>query len=277
LYRHCPTGSVEQYERTFAGYLNTLPTDRLDAFTSASVHSWATSELERGVGARTVHSRLAHLSALGAYLVRHRLLEVNPLRDVEWPRFKKTPSRFLFPDELRALLSTECADHERVALELFLDTMLRVSELVHADVGDLGCHGRRGTAPRRRQGQRGEAGAPVARGRRRRADVSLCARSSATVGPAPGQLPRSTVDEDRAFAASGAAGAAGRHHAHSAHKLRHTAASLALASGVNPLAVSKLLNHSNLKTTEQYLHLLPNALVDARAQQRAGLTRILAG
>jgi integrase/recombinase XerD len=63
----------------------------------------------------------------------------------------------------------------------------------------------------------------------------------------------------------------------SAHKLRHTAASLALASGVNPLAVSKLLNHSNLKTTEQYLHLLPNALVDARAQQRAGLTRILAG
>jgi integrase len=62
----------------------------------------------------------------------------------------------------------------------------------------------------------------------------------------------------------------------SAHKLRHTAASLALASGVNPLAVSKLLNHSNLKTTEQYLHLMPDALTEARAKQRAGLKQYLA-
>src|SRR5262245_26847641 len=57
----------------------------------------------------------------------------------------------------------------------------------------------------------------------------------------------------------------------SAHKLRHTAATVALASGVNPLAVSKLLNHSSLRTTEGYLHLIPGALAEARDQARAGL------
>jgi site-specific recombinase XerD len=51
---------------------------------------------------------------------------------------------------------------------------------------------------------------------------------------------------------------------------------MALASGVNQLAVSKLLNHSNLKTTEQYVHLMPDALIEARARQRAGLKQYLA-
>ena len=63
----------------------------------------------------------------------------------------------------------------------------------------------------------------------------------------------------------------------SAHKLRHTAATVALASGVNPLAVSRLLNHSSLSITQQYLHLAPGALDQARDQQRAGLLRYLEG
>jgi site-specific recombinase XerD len=94
-------------------------------------------ELERGVGARTVHSRLAHLAALGDYLVKHRLLPENPLDHVERPCFKKRPTKFLFPEKVKALLAADRPEHERVALALFLDTMLRVSELVRASVGDL--------------------------------------------------------------------------------------------------------------------------------------------
>jgi site-specific recombinase XerD len=52
---------------------------------------------------------------------------------------------------------------------------------------------------------------------------------------------------------------------------------LALASGVDLLSVSKLLGHAKIETTAQYLHSMPGALTAARAQQRAGLTRILAG
>ena len=58
----------------------------------------------------------------------------------------------------------------------------------------------------------------------------------------------------------------------SAHKLRHASATVALAAGVNPLAISKLLNHSSMRTTEQYLHLIPTALAEARDLARAGLT-----
>ena len=57
----------------------------------------------------------------------------------------------------------------------------------------------------------------------------------------------------------------------SAHKLRHTSATVALAAGVNPLAISKLLNQSSMRTTEQYLHLIPAALAEARDLARTGL------
>ncbi|MGH7400753.1 MAG: tyrosine-type recombinase/integrase [Candidatus Rokuibacteriota bacterium] len=77
------------------------------------------------------------MNTLGGYLVKQQLLSANPTAGIERPRFKKKPSKFLHPEELRALLSAECATHERVALSLFVDSMCRVSELVRANVGDL--------------------------------------------------------------------------------------------------------------------------------------------
>lgn len=49
----------------------------------------------------------------------------------------------------------------------------------------------------------------------------------------------------------------------SPHKLRHTFASLLLASGANLKQVQKLLGHTQLATTQKYLHLLPSAEVEA--------------
>ena len=47
-----------------------------------------------------------------------------------------------------------------------------------------------------------------------------------------------------------AAGIEGVH----AHLLRHSAASMALANGMNLVAVRDLLGHSSIMTTSRYLH-----------------------
>jgi site-specific recombinase XerD len=278
LYQHSPAGSIDQYRRTYDSLLDHLPADRLDTFTGDRLEAWTTAELERGVSARTVASRLAHLVSLGDYLVRNKLLTVNPARGIERPRYKRRPTKFLFPEELKALMSAERPDHERVALALFIDTMLRVSELANARVGDLE-HTEGDTFLRVVVKGGEEKRVPLSPEVAEQVEVYLTAR-----GGLPRSAPLLVNSRGQKWTRSGlsqrvaqiAADAGITRFRVSAHKLRHTAASLALASGVNPLAVSKLLNHSNLKTTEQYLHLLPNALVDARAHQRAGLKRFLA-
>lgn len=192
-------------------------------------------ELERGVGARTVHSRLAHLAALGDYLVKHRLLPENPLDHVERPRFKKRPSKFLFPEEVKTLLAAERPEHERVALALFLDTILRVSELAGATVGDL-----EQTADQMflRVVVKGgdERRVPIPHEMAAQLDAYLTGRGDLTrsapllVNSRGQRWTRSGLSQRVAQIAREAGITRLRV---SAHKLRHTAASLALASGVN--------------------------------------------
>ncbi len=47
------------------------------------------------------------------------------------------------------------------------------------------------------------------------------------------------------------------------HKLRHTFATLALESGVNPITISELLGHSSLNTTMKYTHVTNRLAEDA--------------
>lgn len=156
-----------------------------------------------------------------------------------------------------------------------LDTMLRVSELVHADVSDV-------------EGPDG-AGRYVLH-----VTVKGGARKSLPVSPEVFGAIRTYIDH-RGYPKRGAPLLANRdgqrwtrsaltqvvsriakqagvtRFSVSAHKLRHTAATVALVAGVNPLAVSRLLGHASMRTTEQYLHLIPTALHEARDAQRAGL------
>jgi site-specific recombinase XerC len=137
LHQGSPAGSIEQYERTYQSLLGSLQHDVPRALTRDAVERWVMAELERGVSTRTMSSRVAHVVSLGEHLVRKRLFPENPVRGIERPRYKRRPTKFLFPEELRALMAADGPEHERVALALFLDTMLRVSELANARVGDI--------------------------------------------------------------------------------------------------------------------------------------------
>ncbi len=48
------------------------------------------------------------------------------------------------------------------------------------------------------------------------------------------------------------------------YDLRHTAATRAAEAGTNPLSLAKLLGHSDLKTTQRYVHLSKRHLSDVQ-------------
>lgn len=57
LHEGSPSGSIEQYERSYRSLLAALPHDTSRAFTREAVERWTMGELERGVSARTMSSR----------------------------------------------------------------------------------------------------------------------------------------------------------------------------------------------------------------------------
>jgi len=61
----------------------------------------------------------------------------------------------------------------------------------------------------------------------------------------------------------------------SAHKLRHTGNVVARRGGLDAVVRSALLNHADTRTVDQYDHLIPDELYEARLQQREALSRYL--
>jgi len=277
LHQGSSAGSVDQYERTYRSFLGAVEVDSPLAFTPQAVNAWAMDELGRGVGGRTVSSRLAHLVALGDYLCKHGVLPSNPAREVERPRFHKPETKFLHPDELRSFLAVPAQGYESIARDVLLDTMCRVSEVANASLGDL-----------EQVGDRVQLRVVVKGGKQKRVPLSpeVAGQLMAYLdsrGPLGASAPLIANSRGGRWTRSGlsqmmvrlGARAGVTRFSVSAHKLRHTSATVALSAGVSLKAVSALLNHSKIETTAQYLHLIPGALDQARDQQRAGLKAYL--
>ena len=58
LHQGSSAGSVDQYERTYRSLLDSLPSDTVRALTAEVIERWVMRELERGVGPRTMSSRV---------------------------------------------------------------------------------------------------------------------------------------------------------------------------------------------------------------------------
>lgn len=268
VYQGASPASVDQYDRTCSGFVEFVHSrrwaDHVRSLSPRNVRDWVAAESARGVGPRTLASRLAHLRALGEHLVRAKAVRSNPLAAIERPRFSRPVSKFLHPEELRAFLRAQAAPHEAIAREVMLDTMLRASEVCRANSGDLAGPDAQGRYTVR---------VTVKGGREHLVPLSSHlaerlrgrpAHEPLVPGPDGGRWTRTALSQ--AMVRIGRRAGIGRFSV-SAHKLRHTGATMALAAGANPMAVSRLLNHTSLRTTEQYLHLMPGALHEARAAQ----------
>jgi len=197
------------------------------------------------------------------------LVAENPARSVTLRRLPRTPPVFLTEAEKRRLLkelrdrSSAVARRDRVIVELFLGTGIRLQELVSLDVDDVDLDAkhlrirakgdvpqvkflksnlrsllRRYLAERRRQGTADPALFLSNRGTR------ISARQVAN--RIKFWLAKAGIDKDIG-----------------PHGLRHTFATHLYAATSDLLVVKRALGHRDISTTEIYTHLVDGALEEA--------------
>ena len=251
-------------------YLSFLSRDRMKNNNSApSGH---------GLLASTRARKVATIRSFYKYLVnKAKLLEENPVQELDSPRLKQTLPRFLTLDESIQLLDSidgDNAERDLCIITLFLNCGIRISELVGLNLTDV-------------QGDRLRV---LGKGNKERIvflnaacrsalDDWLEVRShSAVADPRALFLTRSHSRVTRSgihYMLKKRLAAAGLDSSkYSAHKLRHTAATLMLQNGVDVRTLQEVLGHEHLNTTQIYTHVDSDSLRGAaQANPLGSITR----
>lgn len=214
---------------------------------------------ERGLNNSSRARKVATIRSFYKYLTnKAKLLDVNPVQDLDPPRKKKSLPRYLDLDESVNLLESvdgKNSSRDYCILTLFLNCGLRISELVNLNKTDV-----RGNQLRVLGKGNKERLLYLNDACQRALDDWLTERSMLTL-----------VDQNALFVTlqnrrriSKAAvhklvkkhlDAAGLDSSqYSSHKLRHTAATLMLQNGVDVRTLQEVLGHDHLNTTQIYTH-----------------------
>ena len=130
--------------REFEAYLvnaeNVLELKDADA---GLVRGWAMYLMSMGRSATTVNRKLSSLRSFYKYLLKKEVVAVSPLQSVRGPKKKKPLPQFVREADMERLLDDALTDdswqgrRERVIIQMFYETGIRLSELVGLNVGDV--------------------------------------------------------------------------------------------------------------------------------------------
>ena len=214
---------------------------------------------EYGISPSARARKLSALKSFYKYLtVRQKLLQENPVADLEYPKLRKSLPKYLTLEQSSALLRAVSGQNEKrdyAILMLFLNCGIRRSELVGLNISDV-------YEDRIRVVGKGNKERIVYFGSacRKAIDAYLPERhqkvltdNRALFGSRNGN--RISVDAVHALVKKALLKAGLDSTQFSAHKLRHTAATMMLSGGVDVKTVQEVLGHENLNTTQIYTHI----------------------
>ncbi len=214
---------------------------------------------ERGLNNTSRARKVATIRSFYKYLTnKAKLLESNPVQDLDSPRLKKTLPKYLNLEESLDLLNSvdgKNSSRDYCILTLFLNCGLRISELVGLNKTDV----------------RGDQLRVLGKGNKERMLYLNDACQRALEDWITERDSLTLVDQNALFVTlqnrrriSTAAvhklvkkhlAAAGLDSTqYSSHKLRHTAATLMLQNGVDVRTLQEVLGHDHLNTTQIYTH-----------------------
>ena len=216
-------------------------------------------EPKYGISQTSRARKIAAIRSFFKYLtVKAKLLDENPVQDLDSPKVPKSLPRYLTLDESRRLLmSVDGKNKERdyCILCLFLNCGLRISELVGLNVSDY----------------RGESLRVLGKGNKERTVYLNDACQDALnqyldvrneIAPTrvaalflSNRRARMSVDAVQVMVKKYLTRAGLDASLYSTHKLRHTAATLMLQNGVDVRTLQEVLGHENLNTTQIYTHI----------------------
>lgn len=251
----------------------------LRSLTRRSIQAWVNDLSAAGVGTPTIEVAFRTLSVLLSAAEAAEIIGRNPAQGVKVPRSGKRDMRFLVPSELLAVADAVPLRYRAVVLLLGMCGP-RIGEAVALTVEDVDLLRRKATITKAAVEVAGKV--TVGRTKTRKSRSVMLPRtvvealevhlSSFPPGPGgvlftseEGGIIHRTNFRRRVFLPAvrqaGIADPLPR-----VHDLRHTAASLAIASGGHPKAVSEMLGHEKVTMTlDRYGHLFPG-LQDALAE-----------
>ena len=214
---------------------------------------------DRGLNNTSRARKVATIRSFYKYLTnKAKLLETNPVQDLDSPRLKKSLPKYLNLDESLDLLDHvdgKNASRDYCILTLFLNCGLRISELVGLNKTDV----------------RGEQLRVLGKGSKERMlylndacqralEDWLTERDSLTLVDQNALFV--TLQNRRRISTAAVHKLVKKHLAaagldstqYSSHKLRHTAATLMLQNGVDVRTLQEVLGHDHLNTTQIYTH-----------------------
>lgn len=214
---------------------------------------------EHGISASSRARKLSALKSFYKYLtVRTRQLDENPVADLEYPKLRRSLPRYLTLEQSAALLNAVSGPNEKrdyAILMIFLNCGIRRSELVGLNIADV-YEDRLRVVGKGNKERFVYFGTPC----RKAIDEYLIERNKkvladnrALFGSRNGERISVTAVHRLVKKALTQAGLDADQF--SAHKLRHTAATLMLAGGVDVKTVQDVLGHENLNTTQIYTHI----------------------
>lgn len=219
-----------------------------------------------GLNAASRARKIATIRSYYKYLYnKEKLIDENPVQDLDSPKLIKTLPRYLSLDESVQLLSSvDGANKERdfCILTLFLNCGLRISELVALNISDISADSLRvfGKGGKERIVFLNDACVAAINDYLNIRKTIAANTPALFVSVRRERISKSTVHNlvKKHISAAGLDSTK-----YSAHKLRHTAATLMLQSGVDVRTLQELLGHEHLNTTQIYTHVESDSLRDA--------------
>lgn len=216
-------------------------------------------EPEYGLSASSRARKISAIRSFFKYLtMKAKLLDENPVQDLDSPKIPKTLPRYLTLEESQRLLSVvdgKNRERDYCILCIFLNCGLRISEIVGLNVSDY----------------RGESLRVVGKGNKERTVYlndacrdaidrylevrKLLAPPRVTAMFLSNRRARISCDSIQVMVKKNLTKAGLDASLYSAHKLRHTAATLMLQNGVDVRTLQEVLGHENLNTTQIYTHI----------------------
>ena len=246
----------------FEDYLKKVDAEKeLFSVDADLVRSWMVYLMEKGRSVATVNRKLSSLRSFYRFLLRRRVVDLDPMLKVVGPKKQKTLPSFLRVQEMDRLLD-ECSVNEgfegvrdRLILEMFYATGMRLSELIGLSDADVDLSAKLLKVTGKRNKQRlipfGEELWMDLLGYIKLRNETLPDRDDALFVRKDGkrmypELVYKIVRRNLSKVAT--------LKKRSPHVLRHTFATAMLNGNAELQAVKELLGHESLATTEIYTH-----------------------
>ncbi len=266
LERNLSANTVESYGRDlrfFFDFLFKQNKKNVLQVVESQLREFIAAQFDQGCHAKTLARRLSSLRMFYRYLLREKIVKVDPCENIELPQLgRKLPQTLSELDLEKIFLQVDLTSslglRDKAILELLYASGLRVSELTHLKMADL--HLQQSIIKVTGKGNKQRL-VPVGRS-------ALQAMQDYLAGSRP-QLMRHKLSDYVFLSQKGGnlsrqqvflllkkyAKGAGFQQKISPHKFRHSFATHLLNHGADLRSVQSMLGHADLSTTQIYTHL----------------------